>query len=193
MRRTVVPLWLAAAAEPRAGAFIVLFSIEAWSRTILITLVPLQAHKLLGDAQSVSFVYFIVSVSGLLSTMFVPTVVHLIRRRWAFSLGAMLMFAALAGYAAADPMIFPLALGCQVVATAFLEIVMNLFVLDHVPADGNIEVRTASFVVSGSAVYVRSILRRLAGGDDFTSGDDDRRCRICRIAARIFLVSQVNR
>ncbi|MBO6520343.1 MAG: MFS transporter [Rhodospirillales bacterium] len=133
MRRTVVPLWLAAAAEPRAGAFIVLFSIEAWSRTILITLVPLQAHKLLGDAQSVSFVYFIVSVSGLLSTMFVPTVVHLIRRRWAFSLGAMLMFAALAGYAAADPMIFPLALGCQVVATAFLEIVMNLFVLDHVP------------------------------------------------------------
>lgn len=133
MRRTVVPLWLSAAAQPRANAFIVLFSIEAWSRATLITLVPLQAHKLLGDAQTVSFVYFFVSVFGMLSTLLVPTVVHVIRRRWAFTVGIMLMFAALVGYAAADPMIFPIALGCQVVATAFLEIVMNLFVLDHVP------------------------------------------------------------
>ncbi len=133
MRRTVVPLWLSAAAEPRAGAFIVLFSIEAWSRATLITLVPLQAHKLLGDAQTVSYVYFLVSVFGMLATLLIPTVVHVIRRRWAFTVGAMLMFAAFAGYAAGDPMIFPIALGCQVVATAFLEIVMNLFVLDHVP------------------------------------------------------------
>lgn len=133
MRRTYVPLWLSAAAQPRAATFIVLFSIEAWSRTTLITLVPLQAHKLLGDAQTVSVVYFLVSVSGLLSTMVVPMVVHRIRRRWAFTLGTMLMFAALAGYAARDPWIFPIALGCQVVATAFIEIVMNLFVLDHVP------------------------------------------------------------
>ncbi|MBO6948625.1 MAG: MFS transporter [Rhodospirillales bacterium] len=133
MRRTVVPLWLSAAAQPRAGAFIVLFSIEAWSRATLITLVPLQAHKLLGDAQTVSFVYFFVSVFGMLSTLLIPTVVHVIRRRWAFTVGIILMFASLVGYAAADPMIFPIALGCQVVATAFLEIVMNLFVLDHVP------------------------------------------------------------
>jgi ACDE family multidrug resistance protein len=133
MRRTVVPLWLSAAAQPRAGAFIILFSIEAWSRATLITLVPLQAHKLLGDAQTVSFIYFFVSVFGMLSTLLIPTVVHLIRRRWAFTVGIVLMIAALIGYAAADPMIFPIALGCQVVATAFLEIVMNLFVLDHVP------------------------------------------------------------
>jgi len=133
MRRTVVPLWLSAAAQPRAGTFIVLFSIEAWSRTILITLVPLQAHKLLGDAQTVSITYFLVSVFGLMSTMVVPVAVHHFRRRWAFTFGIGLMFCALAGYATADPMIFPFALGCQVVATAFLEIVMNLFVLDHVP------------------------------------------------------------
>jgi len=133
MRRTYVPLWLSAAATPRAGTIIILFSIEAWSRTTLITLVPLQAHKLLGDAQSVSVTYFLVSVFGLLSTMVVPLVVHHIRRRWAFTFGIMLMFCALAGYATADPMVFPFALGCQVVATAFLEVVMNLFVLDHVP------------------------------------------------------------
>jgi len=133
MRRTVVPLWLSAAAQPRAGTFIVLFSIEAWSRTILITLVPLQAHKLLGDALSVSITYFFVSLFGLMSTMVVPVVVHHIRRRWAFTLGIGLMFCALAGYGMADPLIFPIALGCQIVATAFLEIVMNLFVLDHVP------------------------------------------------------------
>ena len=133
MRRTYVPLWLEAASKPRAGAFIALFSIEAWSRTILITLIPLQALKLLGDAQSVSLVYFIVSICGLLSTMVIPVVVHKIRRRWAFTLGGTLLLSALAGYATADPWLFPIALGCQVVATTFLEIVMNLFVLDHVP------------------------------------------------------------
>ncbi|MEX0694130.1 MAG: MFS transporter [Rhodospirillales bacterium] len=133
MRRTYVPLWLDAASRPSAGAFIALFSIEAWSRTILITLIPLQALKLLGDAQSVSLVYFIVSIFGLISTMVIPVVVHKIRRRWAFTLGGVLMLTALACYASGDPMLFPIALGCQVVATAFLEIVMNLFVLDHVP------------------------------------------------------------
>lgn len=133
MRRTVVPLWLSSAPKPRAGTFILLFAIEAWSRATLITLVPLQAHKLMGDAQSVSVVYFAVSVIGLLSTMVIPMVVHRIRRRWAFSLGGVLMLAALWGYATGDPAVFAFALALQVVATAFLEIVMNLFVLDHVP------------------------------------------------------------
>ncbi|WNK01603.1 MFS transporter [Thalassospiraceae bacterium LMO-JJ14] len=133
MRRTVVPLWLSSAPKPRAGTFILLFAIEAWSRATLITLVPLQAHKLMGDAQSVSLIYFAVSIIGLLSTMVIPMVVHWIRRRWAFTLGGALMLAALWGYGTGDPVVFAFALALQVVATAFLEIVMNLFVLDHVP------------------------------------------------------------
>ncbi len=133
MRRTSVPLWLSTAPKPRAGTFILLFAIEAWSRATLITLVPLQAHKLLEDAQSVSVIYFVVSIVGLLSTMIIPMIVYKIRRRWAFSLGGLLMLLALWGYGSGDPVLFAIALACQVVATAFLEIVMNLFVLDHVP------------------------------------------------------------
>jgi len=133
MRRTFVPLWLNSASKPHAGTFIVLFAIEAWSRATLITVVPLQALNLLGDAQAVSVVYFSVSIIGLISTMVIPIVVYRIKRRWAFSLGGLLMIAALWAYSAGDPVLFAIGLACQVVATAFLEIVMNLFVLDHVP------------------------------------------------------------
>lgn len=133
MRRTFVPLWLGSASKPHAGTFVVLFAIEAWSRATLITVVPLQALKLLGNAQSVSFVYFAVALIGLISTMIIPMVVYRIRRRWAFSLGGLLMMASLWFYAAGDPTLFAIGLAIQVVATAFLEIVMNLFVLDHVP------------------------------------------------------------
>ena len=66
MRRIHLPVWLDGASKPRAGTFVILFSLEAWSRATLITLVPLQAHQLFGDAQSVSVLYFSISIAGLL-------------------------------------------------------------------------------------------------------------------------------
>lgn len=133
MRRIHLPVWLDGASRPRAGTFIVLFSFEAWCRATLLTLVPLQAHRLLGDAQSVSVLYFSVSIAGLAATMVIPMIVHVIRRRWAFTMGVALMLAAVGGYASGNMMLFTVGLICQVIATAFFEIVINLYVLDHVP------------------------------------------------------------
>ncbi len=133
MRRIHLPVWLDGASKPRAGTFVILFSLEAWSRATLITLVPLQAHQLFGDAQSVSVLYFSISIAGLIAAMVIPILVHWIRRRWAFSVGAVLMLVAVGAYSTGIPAWFAFGLACQVVATAFLEIVMNLYVLDHVP------------------------------------------------------------
>lgn len=133
MRRIHLPVWLDGASKPRAETFVILFSLEAWCRASLLTLVPIEAHRIFGDAQAVSVLYFLVSFAGLSSTMVIPMLVHRIRRRWAFTVGAILMLCALSGYASGLPVLFAPGLACQVVATAFFEIVINLYVLDHVP------------------------------------------------------------
>lgn len=134
MRRIHLPVWLDSAAKPRAMAFVVLFSLEAWCRATLLTIVPLEAHRLMGDAQSVSVLYFYVSIAGLISTMVIPMLVHIVRRRWAFTFGVALMVSAVAAYWTGSLWMFMIGLACQFIATAIFEIVINLYVLDHVPS-----------------------------------------------------------
>ena len=64
MRRIHSPVLLANVEDARARAFVVLFTCDAFARSILISLVPLQAYELLGAAQLVSVVYFLVGVRG---------------------------------------------------------------------------------------------------------------------------------
>lgn len=132
MRRIHLPVWLDTAAKPRAMAFVVLFSLEAWCRALLLTIVPLEALRMMGDAQSVSVLYFAVSIAGLASTMVIPLLVHIVRRRWAFTLGVGMMLSSVLAYWFGSPWLFALGLGCQFIATAIFEIVINLYVLDHV-------------------------------------------------------------
>lgn len=133
MRQFHLPIWLEGASRPRAGTFIALFSLEAWCRATLITLVPLEALRILESAQSVSALYFAVAFIGLAVTLVIPMVVHLIRRRWALTFGVVLFLASLACYQAGSTTSFAVGLALQVAATAFFEIVLNLYVLDHVP------------------------------------------------------------
>lgn len=134
MRRIHLPVWLDSAAKPRAMAFVVLFSLEAWCRALLLTIIPLEALRMMGDAQSVSVLYFAVSIAGLASTMVIPLLVHIVRRRWAFTLGVGMMLSSVAAYWFGSPWLFAVGLGCQFIATAIFEIVINLYVLDHVPS-----------------------------------------------------------
>ncbi len=133
MRRFHLPVWLDGASRPRAGTFVALFSLEGWGRATLITVVPLQAHAILGDARAVSLLYLAVSVVGLVSTLVIPMLVHRVRRRWAFTFGGVLMLLAVAGYGMGTASGLIVALACQVTATACFEIVLNLYVFDHVP------------------------------------------------------------
>lgn len=133
MRQFHLPIWLEGASKPRAGTFIALFSLEAWCRATLITLVPLEAHRILQSAQAVSTLYFTVAILGLAVTMAIPVLVHRIRRRWALTLGVGLLVGGMAAFTTGSMPWFAVGLGTQVAATAFFEIVLNLYVLDHVP------------------------------------------------------------
>jgi MFS family permease len=128
-----LPVWLATANLPRAKTFATLFMLSVLARTTLITVIPLDAHALLGDAQKVSVLYFGVSVMGLCGSLAIPWLVRRIRRRWVFTLGAVetVLAAMLLATQTLPGLIAGMVL--QVFAIASLEITLNLYVLDHIP------------------------------------------------------------
>jgi MFS family permease len=133
LRNIHLPVWLATPGLPRPGTFVALFSLAVWPRTLLITVIPLQAFAYLGDAQKVSVLYLVVSSLGLCGSLSIPWLVHRLRRRWVFSLGAVANICAAALFASPGFNAFLIGMVFQVFAVASLEITLNLYLMDHVP------------------------------------------------------------
>jgi len=133
MRNFHLPMLLVAPGLPRQSTFAVLFSLIVLPRSLLVTVIPLHAHALLGDAQKVSVLYFAVSLAGVCGSLAIPWLVHHLRRRWVFSMGAvsMIVAAALLGSSSLTGLV--LGMVAQVFAVASLEITLNLYVMDHIP------------------------------------------------------------
>lgn len=124
--------WLGAAGKPHAATFTTLFVLSSISRTILVTVVPLEAYALLGDAQQVSVLYFLVSLVGLAGTLGVPWLVRRISRRRVFVLGA---FCAIAGAGLLSMQSVPalfIGLAIHIFSIGCMEITLNLYVMDHI-------------------------------------------------------------
>ena len=132
MRRIYFPVLLGNVEESRAGAFVALFTLESSCRALLMTIVPLQAYALLRDAQQVSFLYLAVSSAGLAASLGVPAFMHIVRRRWMITIGALTYV--LAAYLFSTSELWPLvaALTIQIIGTAMLDVTINLYLLDHV-------------------------------------------------------------
>ncbi|HJU31296.1 MAG TPA: MFS transporter [Hyphomicrobiaceae bacterium] len=136
MRRIHSPVSLANVEDAKARAFVVLFTCDAAARAILITLVPLEAYGVLGAAQLVSIVYFLVGLLGLASNLTVPLILHLLRRRWVLTIGALAQIASTLLFAWGTKASLVVGLAVQVVAMAMLDVVINLYLLDHIPRRG---------------------------------------------------------
>ena len=107
--------------------------LSAVGRTLMVTLIPLQAHALLGDAQKVSVLYFAVSFVNLFGSLSIPWLVRTLRRRRVFSLGAIAIAVAplLLGVGDLETLIAGMLL--QVFGLACLDISLNLYLMDHIP------------------------------------------------------------
>jgi ACDE family multidrug resistance protein len=133
MRRYNIPVWLVGAPKPRAATFVTLFTLESVNRALLTTLIPLQAHAILGDARAVSVGYFAVSVVGLIASLGIPSAVHALRRRWVYSVGLVTYMGACACFSLNTMPTLFLGLTLQVIAAACTEVTLNLYLLDHIP------------------------------------------------------------
>ena len=133
MRNVQLNAWLDAVSRPTAAAFVGLFVCFALLRSSLVTVLPLAAHEVFGDAQRVSLMYFAVSVFALIGSFGIPLLVHRLRRRTVLTLGAALGVAApwLMAVGGKWPLIA--GMGLHTLAVGTLEVTLSLYVMDHIP------------------------------------------------------------
>lgn len=130
----VIPL--STLGDERATGFLRLFLCDALVRSTLISLVPLQAYALLGAAQAVSVLYFLVAILGLLAILAVPAVLHHVRRRWVLTGGGLLSILSSILLACDHKASLVAGLVLQGAAGAALDVVISLYMLDHIPRRG---------------------------------------------------------
>ena len=158
MRQFHYPVWLGAVTTAGNPSFVALFVLETFTRAILVTVVPLQALALLGDAQGVSVFYFSVSFAGLAGALAVPWLVRRLRRRWVTSLGVGFLCASaplLANHTLGG-LVGGLAL--HMIGAATLSICLNLYVLDHIRPQVLTRFEPLRMLFTGSAWMVAPVL-----------------------------------
>lgn len=136
MLERAVPEWLrhppaGAARTPTARAFATLAGIEALIRGTLLSVLPLAMYSALGDARTVSTVYFGVGVMSLCFGMLLPWVNRRIPRRWLYTLGGGFYILG-CGFGAAGGPLAVAALACCTLGTVTCFICLNAYVLDYI-------------------------------------------------------------
>jgi len=116
----------------KAMALLSLFFVPALAQAILLTVVPLEALHLLGTARAVTLVYVCAGLVAVAGRFSIPFLVRMIKRRFVFTLGTLLLVAS-AGLLAADQLL-ALAAGIALSTFAFacIEITSQLYLLDLV-------------------------------------------------------------
>lgn len=126
------PMWLRVVDRPGARVFAVLSSVEAFSRALIAGIIPLEAHALLHDAQSISLVYTAVGILAFSASFLVPLILRRLRRKWVFSAGVVCMIAAPGLLALSDATAFIGALQVRALAVVCVNISLNLYILDYI-------------------------------------------------------------
>ena len=110
-----------------------LFFVQALSRGILLSVIPLQALSIFESAQRTSALYFAVSAGGILAALGMPTVIKKIGNHRSFLLGSLLMFISATLLYFDDPVYFSIGLFCHIFSIAAVEVSLTLYVLARIP------------------------------------------------------------
>jgi MFS family permease len=109
-----------------------LFFVQTMSRGILLSVLPLQAFAILGNAQLTSTLYFAISAGGILGSLIMPVVIQTIGNYRSFLLGcaAMLLSSVLLSFN--QIIYFSIGLFSHTFAIAAVEVSLTLYVLARV-------------------------------------------------------------
>jgi len=132
MATRYIPIFLRHPASHRLENFALLAGLEAAVRGMVISVMPLAVYDALGDAGSVSRVYFIAGIVSLIWGLMVPWATRHLPRRWMYSMGALLYLVALALAVTGGKIAMPMALMSMAMATATTFVCFNAYVLDYV-------------------------------------------------------------
>ncbi|HLB96816.1 MAG TPA: MFS transporter [Acetobacteraceae bacterium] len=116
----------------KAMAFLSLFFVPAVAQAILLTVVPLEALQLVGDARAVTLLYVSAGLVAVAGRFSIPFLVRLLTRRFVFSLGALSMALSAALMAAGWLPAFAVGLPLSILAFGCVEITSQLYLMDNV-------------------------------------------------------------
>ena len=126
------PVWLQRFQAPGAESLAGLFAMECLARSTVVSLIPIEALRLLGNAQSVSVLFLVVSFAGLAATLTVPWLVRKLARRWVYTLGALMLAGATLSMMAGSLPFLVLGLILRIGAVITMTVCLSLYILDHV-------------------------------------------------------------
>lgn len=115
------------------------------------TVVPLQAFSILKDAQAVSVLYFLVSVTGLAGSMTVPWLVRRISHHRTLMLGSCCMVLSAACLLQHELVWLVPGLALQMFGGATIVICLNLYVLRNIPRQDFMRFEPVRILFSGGA------------------------------------------
>lgn len=121
------------ARPPPLLAFGLLFSLATLPRALLISVIPVQALDLFGDAQRVSTFYFAVSLAGVCVSVLVPALARRVQARGVFVIGAGAMLASTLLLGFREPAPFVAGMLLHVFGFTAMEIALTLFIMRLVP------------------------------------------------------------
>ena len=84
------PVWLSAE-QPGANAFAALFLLESFARASLSAVIPLQVYFIFQNKETVSLVYTALAAVTFGLNFLIPFAIHVLSRRWAYTLGAVMI------------------------------------------------------------------------------------------------------
>lgn len=126
------PIWIHRVRSPGAESFALLFSLESFARALIVSIIPFEALHLLGNAQRVSTLFFLVAVAGILATFVVPWMVRNTARCWIYTLGGLFLAAAPLAMWQGGTAWLATGMVLRVVGVVMLTVCLSLYILDHV-------------------------------------------------------------
>ncbi len=158
MATLFTPIWLRFAPTPSLRGFAFLAAFEAASRGILISVFPVMMLRNLGDAETVSLVYFVIGLASLVIGLLVPFATRFVPRRFVFTFGVALMIVGNA-FAVWDPERYVIvALPSQIFAVVIMFVCFNAYLLDYIERVRLGEAEMLRLLYSGLAWAIGPVL-----------------------------------
>ena len=122
-------------ARPGAGAFAVLFGLEALGRSVIAVVLPIQTLQVMGSDEGVSTLFLIGAVAALCLAFLIPRLIGRLGRVRLSAVGILLMAAAAVLFVVQDLPAQVLGFVLRAGGFAFLYAGLSLFVMEYIPRD----------------------------------------------------------
>lgn len=132
LRSITLPGWLGARTISPTTVFASLFLLTTSCRTVVVSVIPIDAFERLGSAYAVSVLFLLVSVVGVITGLLIPGLILRVRTQKVFYFAAASAFLG-AFFLGLEPLpFFILGMVGWVVSTVGFEVTLNLYILHFI-------------------------------------------------------------